>query len=315
MEFTKRAIGIAQAATAAATASLPIPSQHGRFSPLSSGSLEPPRATDPDLIPAGERILSLLATHQAIGGKAGGRRFGYHLESSFPLRYDSATTPAELIPRANSGQHGGLAQPKPFRSVFVADGGSRDWENFVLFALRSAQISPPLLPEGGDDDEDERLWCVGFLNDSCQSHREKLTKCWWKMASTACFLIVSKNDIPIYEAEVGSAPKKEDLSYHHQFILHAALDVVQDLAWTTSAMFLKSVDRFNDLVVSVYLILFQPIILAGIYDTIFCIADIPQPTLPAWLAHRLLTFRYQGQGSCKEVSVVCGRGGFISFRA
>ncbi|KAL6651002.1 hypothetical protein ACP70R_009927 [Stipagrostis hirtigluma subsp. patula] len=72
------------------------------------------------------------------------------------------------------------------------------------------------------------------------------------MASTACFVIVSKNDIPIYEAEVGSAPKKEDLSYHHQFILHAALDVVQDLAWTTSAMFLKSVDRFNDLVVSVY---------------------------------------------------------------
>ncbi|KAL5659689.1 hypothetical protein ACJX0J_032852, partial [Zea mays] len=73
------------------------------------------------------------------------------------------------------------------------------------------------------------------------------------MASTACFvIIVSKNDIPIYEAEVGSAPKKEDLSYHHQFILHAALDVVQDLAWTTNAMSLKSVDRFNDLVVSVY---------------------------------------------------------------
>ncbi|WVZ96828.1 hypothetical protein U9M48_042414 [Paspalum notatum var. saurae] len=45
---------------------------------------------------------------------------------------------------------------------------------------------------------------------------------------------------------------KEDLAYQHQFILHAALDVVQDLAWTTNAMFLKSVDRFNDLVVSVY---------------------------------------------------------------
>uniref|UniRef100_A0A453P311 Trafficking protein particle complex subunit 2 n=2 Tax=Aegilops tauschii subsp. strangulata TaxID=200361 RepID=A0A453P311_AEGTS len=72
------------------------------------------------------------------------------------------------------------------------------------------------------------------------------------MASTACFVIVSKNDIPIYDAEVGSAPKKEDQAYQHQFILHAALDVVQDLAWATSAMFLKSVDRFNDLVVSVY---------------------------------------------------------------
>ncbi|KAJ0755423.1 putative trafficking protein particle complex subunit 2 [Helianthus annuus] len=72
------------------------------------------------------------------------------------------------------------------------------------------------------------------------------------MASTACFMIISKNDIPIYEAEVGTAPKKEEAAHQHQFILHAALDVVQDLAWTTSAMFLKAIDRFNDLVVSVY---------------------------------------------------------------
>ncbi|XP_026441843.1 transport protein particle 20 kDa subunit-like isoform X1 [Papaver somniferum] len=72
------------------------------------------------------------------------------------------------------------------------------------------------------------------------------------MATTACFVIVSKNDIPVYEAEVGSALRKEDAAHQHQFILHAALDVVQDLAWTTSAMFLKTVDRFNDLVVSVY---------------------------------------------------------------
>ncbi|GMP34723.1 hypothetical protein CsSME_00007480 [Camellia sinensis var. sinensis] len=73
------------------------------------------------------------------------------------------------------------------------------------------------------------------------------------MASTACFMIVSRNDIPIYEAEVGAAVKKEEAAHQHQFILHAALDIVQDLAWTTSAMFLKAVDRFNDLVVSVYL--------------------------------------------------------------
>ncbi|KQK00325.1 hypothetical protein BRADI_3g48660v3 [Brachypodium distachyon] len=46
--------------------------------------------------------------------------------------------------------------------------------------------------------------------------------------------------------------EKEDQAYQHQFILHAALDVVQDLAWTTNAMSLKSVDRFNELVVSVY---------------------------------------------------------------
>ncbi|KAM1014706.1 hypothetical protein ACFX2C_044661 [Malus domestica] len=72
------------------------------------------------------------------------------------------------------------------------------------------------------------------------------------MAATACFIIVSRNDIPIYEAEVGSAAKREDAAQLHQFILHAALDIVQDLAWTTSAMYLKAIDRFNDLVVSVY---------------------------------------------------------------
>ncbi|KAH9331124.1 hypothetical protein KI387_003232, partial [Taxus chinensis] len=45
---------------------------------------------------------------------------------------------------------------------------------------------------------------------------------------------------------------KEEAAHQHQFILHAALDIVQDLQWTTSAMFLKGVDRFSDLVVSVY---------------------------------------------------------------
>ncbi|KAJ6713145.1 TRAFFICKING PROTEIN PARTICLE COMPLEX SUBUNIT 2 [Salix purpurea] len=45
---------------------------------------------------------------------------------------------------------------------------------------------------------------------------------------------------------------REDAAQTHQFILHAALDIVQDHAWTTSAMYLKAIDRFNDLVVSVY---------------------------------------------------------------
>ncbi|CAI0378608.1 unnamed protein product [Linum tenue] len=78
------------------------------------------------------------------------------------------------------------------------------------------------------------------------------------MATTASFIIVSRNDIPIYEAEVGSATKREDAAQLHQFVLHAALDIVQDLAWTTSAMFLKNIDRFNDLVV-----LLNPLYLPG----------------------------------------------------
>ncbi|MBA0588552.1 hypothetical protein Gorai_001649 [Gossypium raimondii] len=72
------------------------------------------------------------------------------------------------------------------------------------------------------------------------------------MTTAACFIIASRNDIPIYEAEVGSAAKREDAAQLPQFILQAALDIVQDLAWTTSAMILKTIDKFNDLVVSVY---------------------------------------------------------------
>ncbi|KAJ6934332.1 trafficking protein particle complex subunit 2 isoform X2 [Populus alba x Populus x berolinensis] len=121
------------------------------------------------------------------------------------------------------------------------------------------------------------------------------------MATTACFIIVSRNDIPIYEAEVGSATKTFDVidldisDLLEEILLHFAqfcaydlmercrstsfltffhahylmtegrcctdasilycmqlLDIVQDLAWTTSAMYLKAIDRFNDMVVSVY---------------------------------------------------------------
>jgi len=34
--------------------------------------------------------------------------------------------------------------------------------------------------------------------------------------------------------------QKEEAAHQHQFILHAALDIVQDLAWTTSAMWVSS---------------------------------------------------------------------------
>jgi len=72
------------------------------------------------------------------------------------------------------------------------------------------------------------------------------------MASVASFVIVSRNDNPSYESEIGSAPKKDESAHLHQFILHAALDIVQDMEWTTNSMYLKVVDKFNELLVSVY---------------------------------------------------------------
>ncbi|KAI3786028.1 hypothetical protein L1987_45155 [Smallanthus sonchifolius] len=100
---------------------------------------------------------------------------------------------------------------------------------------------------------------------------DQISVYWTKMASTACFMIISRNDIPIYEAEVGTAPKKEEAAHQHQFILHAALDVVQDLAWTTSAMFLKAIDRFNDLVVSVYVTAGHILVLFFVENNVFVI--------------------------------------------
>eukprot|EP00294_Goniomonas_avonlea_P017034 CAMPEP_0114563738 /NCGR_PEP_ID=MMETSP0114-20121206/13292_1 /TAXON_ID=31324 /ORGANISM="Goniomonas sp, Strain m" /LENGTH=139 /DNA_ID=CAMNT_0001749649 /DNA_START=16 /DNA_END=432 /DNA_ORIENTATION=+ len=73
------------------------------------------------------------------------------------------------------------------------------------------------------------------------------------MSGNFTFVIVGKKDNPTYELIV--AQKKEDSSHMNQFIIHAALDIVEEQVWTTSSMFLKTVDRFNtgsDLHISAY---------------------------------------------------------------
>jgi len=66
------------------------------------------------------------------------------------------------------------------------------------------------------------------------------------------FVIVNRHDVPIYEAELGAGGKKEDTGHLHQFVMHAALDVVEEAIWGTQSMYLKVVDRFNDLHVSAW---------------------------------------------------------------
>ena len=65
------------------------------------------------------------------------------------------------------------------------------------------------------------------------------------------FCLISKADVPVYEAhlspQAGRVPGKEDLM---QFILHASLDSVDAKLWQTPGMYLRHVDRFNDLVIS-----------------------------------------------------------------
>eukprot|EP00898_Chlorokybus_atmophyticus_P004368 jgi/Chlat1/4932/Chrsp31S04853 len=71
------------------------------------------------------------------------------------------------------------------------------------------------------------------------------------MSAVASFVIVGKGDVPVYTAEFGTA-KKDDAAHLHQFVLHAALDIVQEAAWSTNLMNLKVVDKFNDLLVSAW---------------------------------------------------------------
>mmetsp|Transcript_820 Transcript_820/g.1867 ORF Transcript_820/g.1867 Transcript_820/m.1867 type:complete len:137 (-) Transcript_820:12-422(-) len=69
--------------------------------------------------------------------------------------------------------------------------------------------------------------------------------------STLTFMIVGQQDQPIYEVDL-TGPKEQQAQYLHQFVLHASLDAIDDAMWTTKEPFLKTVDRFNNLIVTAF---------------------------------------------------------------
>jgi hypothetical protein len=56
------------------------------------------------------------------------------------------------------------------------------------------------------------------------------------------FVIVGKGDIPIYHYEFRKPSDIDDASRTDQFLIHAALDTVDELIWQQSTPFLKLVD-------------------------------------------------------------------------
>ena len=70
------------------------------------------------------------------------------------------------------------------------------------------------------------------------------------MAGSTLSLVIVGKDVPVYEAELGT--KRQDSNHLHQFILHAALDNVDEAMWGTQSMFLKAVDRYYELYVSAW---------------------------------------------------------------
>ncbi|KER24730.1 hypothetical protein T265_14354 [Opisthorchis viverrini] len=70
------------------------------------------------------------------------------------------------------------------------------------------------------------------------------------------FAIVGREDEALFDFEYstnkGNGQKFEELRYLNQFIAHASLDVIDDQMWTANGTYLKSVDKFNEWIVSAF---------------------------------------------------------------
>eukprot|EP00040_Diaphanoeca_grandis_P043829 m.10431 g.10431 ORF g.10431 m.10431 type:complete len:141 (+) comp8300_c0_seq2:416-838(+) len=77
------------------------------------------------------------------------------------------------------------------------------------------------------------------------------------MAGRYRFVIVGKDDNPLFEDEYGWSSKrgdkqKDDRGFFQRFLMHAALDAVDLIVWDSTQMYHKVVDRVNEWSISAF---------------------------------------------------------------
>ncbi|KAJ3430988.1 trafficking protein particle complex subunit 2-related [Anaeramoeba flamelloides] len=67
------------------------------------------------------------------------------------------------------------------------------------------------------------------------------------------FMIIGKDDVPLYEASFFNSKKQKEGSSHlSQFVIHAALDIIEEKVLSNENFFLGVVDNFNNFTVSAF---------------------------------------------------------------
>ncbi|GBG28971.1 Trafficking protein particle complex subunit 2 [Hondaea fermentalgiana] len=59
------------------------------------------------------------------------------------------------------------------------------------------------------------------------------------------FAVVGAKEL-VYECRLSAGSGVQDQAHVHQFVMHSALDMVEERMWQTSGMYLRVVDEFND---------------------------------------------------------------------